>query len=60
VLKKLDVVVFVGVPDRASMTAKRCAIRFHITCVITGLEPVIQLESRICFEKAGLPDRVRQ
>jgi len=28
--------------------------------VITVLDPVIQLKSRICCEKAGLPDQVRQ
>jgi hypothetical protein len=46
VLKKLDVVVFVGVPDMASLAAKWCAMRLHITCVITVLDPVrmIRLE----------------
>jgi hypothetical protein len=46
VLKKLDVVVFVGVPDMASMTAKWCAMCLHITCV-TVLDPAIQLKSQI-------------
>ncbi len=43
--------MFVGVPDTASMTAKWYTMRFHITCVITGLDPVIQLKSRICCEE---------
>jgi hypothetical protein len=43
--------VFVGVPDTASMTAKWCAMRFHITCVITGLDPVIQLKAEFVVKK---------
>jgi hypothetical protein len=53
VLKKLDVVVFVGVACMASMTAKWCAMRFHITCVITGLDPVILQTLSVVPANAG-------
>jgi len=44
---------FVGVPDMASMTAKWCAMRIHITCVITGLDPAILQTLSVVPANAG-------
>ena len=45
--------MFVGVPDTASMTAKWCAMRLHITCVITVLDPVILQTVSVVPANAG-------